>query len=96
MISFTAVVFSITVVILQLSSSQYSPRVLRRFLRDRLIQSSLGVFVATFAYAMVVLRAVQGGPGTGRATSCRGWRSPARSRWCWRAWRCSWPTSATW
>ena len=68
MISFTAVVFSITVVVLQLSSSQYSPRVLRRFLRDRLIQSSLGVFVATFAYAMVVLRAVQGGSGTGQAT----------------------------
>ena len=61
MISFTAVVFSITVVVLQLSSSQYSPRVLRRFMRDRLIQSSLGVFVATFAYAMVVLRAVKGG-----------------------------------
>jgi uncharacterized membrane protein len=36
---------------------------LRRFMRDRLIQSSLGVFVATFAYAMVVLRAVKGGPG---------------------------------
>ena len=68
MISFTAVVFSITVVVLQLSSSQYSPRVLRRFLRDRLIQSSLGVFVATFAYAMVVLRAVKGGSGTGEAT----------------------------
>jgi uncharacterized membrane protein len=65
MISFTAVVFSITVVVLQLSSSQYSPRVLRRFLRDRLIQFSLGVFVATFAYAMVVLRAVKGGPGAG-------------------------------
>ena len=63
MIAFTAVVFSITVVILQLSSSQYSPRVLRRFLRDRLIQSSLGVFVATFTYAMVVLRAVKGGSG---------------------------------
>jgi uncharacterized membrane protein len=63
MISFTAVVFSITVVVLQLSSSQYSPRVLRRFMRDRLIQSSLGIFVATFAYAMVVLRAVKGGPG---------------------------------
>jgi len=66
MISFTAVVFSITVVILQLSSSQYSPRVLRRFLRDRLIQSSLGCFVATFAYALVVLRAVQGGGPDGK------------------------------
>jgi uncharacterized membrane protein len=63
MISFTAVVFSVTMVILQLSSSQYSSRVLRRFLHDRLIQSSLGVFVATFTYAMVVLRAVRGGSG---------------------------------
>ena len=67
MISFTAVVFSITIVILQLSSSQFSPRVLRHFMRDRLIQSSLGVFVATFTYAMVVLRAVKGGSGTGEA-----------------------------
>ncbi len=64
MISFTAVVFSITVVVLQLSSSQYSPRVLRRFMRDRVIQCALGTFVASFAYAMVVLRAVKGGAGT--------------------------------
>jgi uncharacterized membrane protein len=67
MISFTAVVFSITIVVLQLSSSQFSPRVLRHFMRDRIIQSSLGVFVATFTYAMVVLRAVQGGSGTSQA-----------------------------
>lgn len=67
MISFTAVVFSITIVVLQLSSSQFTPRVLRRFMRDRVIQWSLGMFVATFTYAMVVLRAVQGGSGTGRA-----------------------------
>ena len=67
MISFTAVVFSITIVVLQLSSSQFSPRVLRHFMRDRVIQSSLGVFVATFTYAMVVLRAVKGGSGAGGA-----------------------------
>jgi hypothetical protein len=47
MISFTAVVLSITIVVLQLSSSQFSPRVLRHFMQDRVIQSSLGVFVAT-------------------------------------------------
>jgi uncharacterized membrane protein len=47
MISFTAVVLSITIVVLQLSSSQFSPRVLRHFMQDRGIQSSLGVFVAT-------------------------------------------------
>ena len=67
MIAFTGLVFSITVVVLQLSSGQFSPRVLRHFLRDRTIQYSLGIFVATFAYAMMVLRAVKGGSGTGQA-----------------------------
>ena len=60
MISFTALVFSITVVVLQLTSSQFSPRVLRTFLRDWVNQIALGVFVATFVYALVVLRAVRG------------------------------------
>ena len=60
MISFTALVFSITIVVLQLTSSQFSPRVLRTFLRDHFNQSTLGVFVATFIYAMTVLRSVRG------------------------------------
>lgn len=60
MISFTALVFSITVVVLQLTSSQFSPRVLRTFLRDWFNQVALGVFVATFVYSLVVLRAVRG------------------------------------
>lgn len=60
MITFTALVFSITIVVLQLTSSQFSPRVLRTFLRDRFNQVTLGVFVATFVYAMTVLRAVRG------------------------------------
>lgn len=56
MITFTALVFTITIVVLQLASQQLSPRVLRAFLRDRLSQVSLGVFVATFTYSLVVLR----------------------------------------
>ncbi|HXV93702.1 MAG TPA: DUF2254 domain-containing protein [Pseudonocardia sp.] len=60
MISFTALVFSITIVVLQLTSQQFSPRVLRTFLRDRFNQVTLGVFVATFVHAMVVLRSVRG------------------------------------
>lgn len=60
MISFTGLVFSITIVVLQLTSSQFSPRVLRSFLEDRFNQVSLGVFVATFVYGLVVLRAVRG------------------------------------
>ena len=60
MISFTGLVFSITVVVLQLTSSQFSPRVLRSFLEDRFNQVALGVFVATFVYGLVVLRSVRG------------------------------------
>lgn len=61
MITFTGLVFSITIVVLQLTSSQFSPRVLRTFLRDRQTQLSLGTFVATFVYSMTVLRTVNSG-----------------------------------
>ena len=60
MITFTGLVFSITIVVLQLTSGQFSPRVLRSFLEDRFNQVALGVFVATFVYGLVVLRAVRG------------------------------------
>ena len=63
MISFTGLVFSITVVVLSLTSGQFSPRVLRGFLRDRVIQWSLGIFVATFVFAMTVDREVLGTDG---------------------------------
>ncbi len=59
MITFTGLVFSITIVTLQLTSSQFSPRVLRTFLRDRFSQLTLGIFIATFVYAMVVLRSIR-------------------------------------
>ena len=63
MLTLTALVFSITLVVLQLASSQFSPRVLRTFLHDRRIQLTLGVFTATFVYALVVLREVRGDEG---------------------------------
>jgi uncharacterized membrane protein len=55
------VVFSITIVTLQLVSSQFSPRALRGFLSDRVQQVTAGVFVGTFAYCLLVLRSVRGG-----------------------------------
>ncbi|MDW5329687.1 DUF2254 domain-containing protein [Plantactinospora sp. KLBMP9567] len=64
MISFTALVFSITVVALQLFSSQYSPRALRTFLQDRGIQVVLGTFVATFLYSMALLATLPDSAGT--------------------------------
>lgn len=51
--------FSILIVALQLGSSQFSPRILRGFTGDRGNQVVLGLFVATFAYSLVVLRAVR-------------------------------------
>jgi uncharacterized membrane protein len=60
MLTLTALVFSITVVVLQLASGQFSPRVLRTFLRDQRNQTTLGVFLATFTFALLVLREVRG------------------------------------
>jgi uncharacterized membrane protein len=61
MITVAGVVFSITIVALSLTSSQYTSRVLRNFMRDRVNQNVLGVFVGIFAYCLVVLRTIRGG-----------------------------------
>ena len=61
MITVAGVVFSITMVALALTSSQYTSRVLRNFMRDRMNQVVLGVFVGIFAYCLVVLRTIRGG-----------------------------------
>lgn len=59
MITVAGVVFSITIVALQLASSQYSPRVLRNFMRDRPSQIVLGSFIGSFWYAILVLRTIR-------------------------------------
>jgi len=59
MLTFTGLVFTITMLVLQLASSQLSPRVMRTFLRDRGNQTVLGMFVATFVFTLLVLRAVR-------------------------------------
>ncbi len=56
MITFTGLVFSILIVALQLASAQFSPRVMRTFLRDRSSKLALAAFVATFSFALTVLR----------------------------------------
>jgi uncharacterized membrane protein len=58
MITFTGFVFSILLLAVQFGSSQFSPRMLRRFLRDPTTKISLGVFMATFIYALLVLRTI--------------------------------------
>ena len=58
-ITVAGVTFSITIVALQLTSTQFSPRVLRNFLRDRSNQLVLGVFMGTFTYTLLVLRSIR-------------------------------------
>ncbi len=58
MITFTGFVFSILLLAVQFGSSQFSPRMLRRFLRDPTTKIALGLFMATFIYALLVLRVV--------------------------------------
>ncbi|MEO7207781.1 MAG: DUF2254 domain-containing protein [Steroidobacteraceae bacterium] len=52
-------VFSITIAALSLAAGQMGPRLLRNFVRDRGNQFTLGTFLATFAYALMVLRSVR-------------------------------------
>lgn len=59
LVTVTSLTFSLTVVTLQLASSQYSPRLLRTFTRDRLVHVSLGLLLGTFTYAVTVLRTVR-------------------------------------
>jgi uncharacterized membrane protein len=62
LITVVGLVFSITIVALTLASTQLGPRMLRTFIRDRGTQLTLGTFVATFSYAVLVLVAISPGP----------------------------------
>ncbi|WP_151637422.1 DUF2254 domain-containing protein [Noviherbaspirillum aerium] len=56
MATVAGVVFSITIVALAQASTQYTTRVLRNFMRDRLNQSMLGIFIGVFLYCLLVMR----------------------------------------
>ncbi|MDP9069193.1 MAG: DUF2254 domain-containing protein [Actinomycetota bacterium] len=66
-ITVTSVVFSLTVVALQITAGNYSPRALRSFLRDLGTQIVLGTFLATFVYSYLVLQNIQSASGRGGA-----------------------------
>jgi uncharacterized membrane protein len=59
MVSLTALVLTITSVVVQLAMGQFSPRSVRPFLQDRPSQFAIGVFVGTFAHAMFAMREVR-------------------------------------
>ena len=58
-LSVLGVVFSLTIVVLQIASAQFTPRVMRNLTGDRGTQVVLGVFLGTFTYSLLVLRAVR-------------------------------------
>jgi uncharacterized membrane protein len=64
MMSVMGITFSMTLVALALTSSQYTSRILWNFMRSRVTQIALGGFSAIFAYCLVVLRTIRGGNGS--------------------------------
>lgn len=63
MITVAGVAFSTMMVALALASSEFGPRLLENFIRDRGNQVVLGTFICTFLYGVLALRTVRSGPG---------------------------------
>ena len=61
MMTVVGVTFSMVLVALALASSQYTSRILRNFMRDRVTQIVLGVFAGIFIYCLIVLRTIRSG-----------------------------------
>ena len=61
MMTVVGVTFSMVLVTLALASSQYTSRILRNFMRDRVTQVVLGIFAGIFTYCLIVLRTIRGG-----------------------------------
>ena len=76
MLTFLGVVFSIGLVALQLASQQFSPRVLRNYVRTTTTKVALGTFIATFIYPLFGLATSTSSRAAGTPTS-RPSRSPS-------------------
>ena len=59
-LSFAGVAFSVSLLLISLASSQYSPRFVHGLFRDPFNKRIMGVVVGTFTYCLIVLRAVRG------------------------------------
>jgi len=59
MITVAGVTFSMTILSISQASTQVGPRLLNNFMRDTSNQFTLGVFIATFLYCLMVLRTVR-------------------------------------
>ena len=57
-LNLATVVLSLTLVAVQLAMGQFSPRIVRALQTDRRNQAAIGVFLGTFAYAMLAMRRI--------------------------------------
>ena len=60
MVTVAGLGYSITIVALVLASTQFGPRLLSLFMRDRISQLTLGVFAGTFTFCVLILRSIRG------------------------------------
>lgn len=58
MITVAGVTFSMTIVAVSFAASQIGPRLTANFMRDRSNQITLGTFISTFLFSLMILRAV--------------------------------------
>jgi uncharacterized membrane protein len=69
MMTFIGVVFSISLVAVQMASGQFSPRVVRIFVRSRITKLTLAVFLATFLLSLLVLTSYESEQNPRKITS---------------------------
>lgn len=60
-ITIVSVVYSLLLIALTFASMQFSPRILTNFVKDRVTQVTLGLFVGTFAYCLLLIPSVRSG-----------------------------------
>lgn len=59
-VTIAGIAFSVSLLVIQLASSQYSPRVVHNLVRDPFSKRVMGIVLGTFTYCLVVLRSVRG------------------------------------
>ncbi|PZT70976.1 DUF2254 domain-containing protein [Streptomyces sp. SW4] len=69
MMTFIGVVFSISLVAVQMASGQFTPRVVRLFVRSRITKATFAVFLATFVLSLLVLASYDSAPDPRVVTS---------------------------
>ncbi|MEO3974611.1 DUF2254 domain-containing protein [Streptomyces sp. CAU 1734] len=69
MMTFIGVVFSISLVAVQMASGQLTPRVVRIFVRSRISKATLTVFLATFLFSLLVLTSYESETDARQVTS---------------------------